>query len=225
MLGFGRSVNQKNWIVAAMLRKTVLCLAFLYASGLMEEAHGQSNAATIAAALQSWRDVCSDPNPDLALGYLMDAMATGSVDVRKACLRQVLMSDNADTLNAALRVLMTSLPVVRFRMTGEVRDSLNAYMHLVRSIQTGLIFQVADGNAQAGTATWKPAIDTPMPGETATGTMTVFGSDVHWAGIARSGSSDWSCTLTAALTEGTRIVGTFVCAARTPIPVEASLFD
>lgn len=208
-----------------MLRSAIVALGLLPAMLPLTPAHGQSNAATIAATLQSWRDVCSDPNPDLALGYLMDAVATGSVDVRKACLRQVLLSDNADVQNAALRVLMTSLPVVRFRVTGEVRDGLSSYMYLLRSIQSGLIFQVSEGNSQAGTATWKPAIDTPMPGENARGTMTVFGSDVHWAGIATSDRTDWSCTLTASLTGGTRVVGTFVCAARTPVPVEASLFD
>lgn len=208
-----------------MLRCAIIAIGLLPIALQGNLASAQSNAETIAATLQSWRDVCSDPNPDLALGYLMDAMGTGSVDVRKACLRQVLLTDNADLQNSALRVLMTSLPVVRFRVTEEIEDGLNSYLYIQRSIRTGLIFQVSDGNVQAGTATWKPAIDTPMPSETATGTMTIFGSDVHWAGIATSDRDDWSCTLSASLVEGTRLAGTFVCAARTPIPVEASLFD
>lgn len=188
-------------------------------------AAAQSNAETIAATLQSWRDACSDPNPDLALGYLMDAVATGSVDVRKACLRQVLLSDNADLQNSALRVLMTSLPVVRFRVTEEVQPSNTRFAHLVASLRTGLLFQVSDGNAQTGTAVWKPAIDAPQPGEGAAGTMTIFGSDVHWAGTAAYYGKIYPCTLMASLVEGKRLAGVFVCESNMSIPVEASLFD
>ncbi len=185
----------------------------------------QSNAETIAASLQSWRDACSDPNPDLALGYLMDAVATGSVDVRKACLRQVLLSDNADLQNSALRVLITSLPVIRFRMTEEVRPGNSRIAHLVASLKTGLLFQVSDGNAQAGTAIWRPAIDTPQPGADAAGTMTVFGSDVHWAGTAAYYGKTYPCTLTASLVEGKRLAGIFACESSVSIPVEANPFD
>jgi len=206
----------RNVFLAACLSMMILPVAPGFA---------QSNAETIAATLQSWRDACSDPNPDLALGYLMDAVATGSVDVRKACLRQVLLSDNADLQNSALRVLMTSLPVVRFRMTEEIRATTTRFAHLVASLRTGLLFQVSGGNAQAGTATWRPAIDTPQPGEEATGTMTVFGSDVHWAGTAVYNGTTYPCSLMASLVEGQRLAGVFVCESSMTIPVEANPFD
>lgn len=206
----------RNLFLAACLSMTILPASLGFA---------QSNAETIAATLQSWRDACSDPNPDLALGYLMDAVATGSVDVRKACLRQVLLSDNADLQNSALRVLMTSLPVVRFRMTEEIRPANSRIAHLIASLRTGLLFQVSDGNTQAGTATWRPAIDTPQPGEEATGTMTVFGSDVHWAGMATYYGKTYPCSLTVSLVEGQRLAGTLVCESSAPIPVEANPFD
>ena len=206
----------RNAFLAACLPMTILPTSPAFA---------QSNAETIAATLQSWRDACSDPNPDLALGYLMDAVATGSVDVRKACLRQVLLSDNADLQNSALRVLMTTLPVVRFRVTEEVKAGTTRFAHLVASLKTGLLFQVSDGNAQAGTAVGRPAGDTPQPGEEAAGTMTVFGSDVHWAGTATYYGKTYPCTLMASLVEGKRLAGFFVCESTMSIPVEASPFD
>src|SRR5690606_34477547 len=112
---------------------------------------------------------------------------------------------------SALRVLMTSLPVVRFRVTEEARSGLNRIGHMIASLRTGLLFHVSDGNTQAGTATWRPAIDTPMPGETATGTMTVFGSDLHWAGMAYYDGGTYPCSLTVSLIEGPRLAGTFIC--------------
>lgn len=192
---------------------------------LPQTALAQSEAQSIAAALQTWRDACSDPNPDLALGYLIDAVATNSVDVRKACLRQVLVSDNPDVQNAALRVLMTSVPVVRFRVTEAVKPVSNSTRKLISSIQTGLLFYSTNGNQASGTATWSPIIDTPQPVPTSTGTMTVFGSDVHWVGAAHYYASDNPCTLTAALTGGSKLVGALVCESSVTIPVEASLFD
>lgn len=185
----------------------------------------QSNAGTIAATLQSWRDACSDPNPDLALGYLIDAVATNSTDVRKTCLRQVLLSDNVDLQNAAMRVVMTSIPVVRFRMTEEIKSRNGRINHVVQSIRAGLLFYSKDGDQTLGTATWQPIVDTPRPVETATGTMTVFGSDVHWVGTANYLGNDFACSLQATLTEGTRIVGSFICESADAIPIEASLFD
>ena len=206
----------RNAFLAACLPMTILPTSPAFA---------QSNAETIAATLQSWRDACSDPNPDLALGYLMDAVATGSVDVRKACLRQVLLSDNADLQNSALRVLMTTLPVVRFRVTEEVKAGTTRFAHLVASLKTGLLFQVSDGNAQAGTAVWRPAVDTPQPGEEAAGRMTVCRGGVHWAGTATYYGKNYHCTLMASLVEGKRVAGFFVCESTMSIPVEASPFD
>lgn len=187
--------------------------------------HGQSTATSIAATLQNWRDLCSDPSPDLAFGHLIDAMATSSVDIRKACLRQILLSDNADLQNAAMRVVMTTVPAVRFRMTSEVKDGESSYMEFVQKIRTGLIFHVSEGDQQAGSATWRPAIDAPKPGEKDTGRMTVFGSDIHWAGTLANNGQSWPCRLSASLTEGTRLVGAFGCRARSLIPVEANIFD
>lgn len=207
-----------------MLQKPVLavCLAIVLVPA---QAQAQTNAGTMASELQNWRDACSDPNPDLALGHLIDAVSTNSTDVRKACLRQVLLSDNADLQNAAMRVLMTNLPVVRFRVTEEIRSGNSRINHVIQSIRTGLLFYSSDGDHAAGTAAWMPLIDTPRPVETATGTMTIFGSDVHWVGTANYHGKDYPCSLQASLAEGTRIIGSFMCESSVAIPVEASLFD
>lgn len=193
--------------------------------GLAGPAAAQSNPLDLETILQTWRDACSDPSPDRALGYLREAVNTGNIDVRKACLRQVLTSDNPDLLNAALRIMVTSLPVVRFR-TGEAeKHSNNRIQHMVDSIRGGLVFYASNGNPDAGTATWQPIIDLPERTEEATGTVTVFGKDIHWVGRASYYGGIYPCVLQATLVDGSTLSGTFTCETATQVPVTLDLFD
>jgi hypothetical protein len=99
------------------MRKVILAAALLGLATAPLPASAQSHAASIAAALQSWRHACSDPKPDLVFGYMADAIATASIEVRKACMRQVFASDNVDLRSAALRITVSSLPSIRFRVS------------------------------------------------------------------------------------------------------------
>ncbi|MFC3119449.1 hypothetical protein ACFOHS_19335 [Jhaorihella thermophila] len=137
----------------------------------------QSNAASIAAALQSWRDACSDPNPDLVIGYMTDAVATGNIDVRKACLRQVFASDNVDLRSAALRTTITALPRIRFRVSPEAKEG-----RLYPAIQTGLIFQATDGDPVTGTAKWYTLVNNVEPSDDYSGTVAVLSAGIVWKG-------------------------------------------
>jgi hypothetical protein len=187
----------------------------------------QSNAASIAAAMQSWRDACGDPNPDLALGYLVDAVATGNIDVRKACLRQILASDNSDLRSSALRVVIATLPLIRFRVGApEADDRLNSSdARIQKSISTGLVFQSSGGNADTGTATWFPLIANPAASQELQGTVTVLGSGVIWAGRAQYANIRDDCKLTAELDTETHLIGQFQCGTGYLFPVSASMLD
>jgi hypothetical protein len=190
-------------------------------------AQAQSNASSIAATMQSWRDACGDPNPDLALGYLIEAVATNSIDVRKACLRQVLASDNVDLRSSALRVTIASLPIIRFRMaeqdaTVQVNSS---DMRLRQAIVTGLVFQAANGSAETGTATWYPLVSNPTPSEELKGTVTVLGPGVIWAGRLQYANIRDDCKLTAELGADTLLEGHFQCGTGYAFGISANLLD
>lgn len=191
-----------------------------------EPSAAQTDATAVAAALQSWRDACGDPNPDLAIGYLRDALATGNIDIRKACLRQILTSDNTDTQSAALRALITSLPVIRFR----VGESQGGYVggrakEIIAVLQHGLVFNMAKGDITTGTAQWMPLVMNTTPVEAATGTVTVFGTSIHWAGQCYYDTDDFiDCKLSANLLDGTNLTGHMQIGDMT-LPVTASLFD
>lgn len=180
----------------------------------------QSNAASIAAALQSWRDACSDPNPDLVIGYVADAVATGNIDVRKACLRQVFESDNVDLRSAALRTTITALPRIRFRVSPESANS-NFY----GAIQTGLIFVAAEGELSTGTAKWYPLVRNPEPSDDYSGTVAVLGAGIVWKGLVYGPGGSALCTLSADLAEGSRLQGLFHCGNQGTYAVTADLLD
>lgn len=202
-------------------RFLVLVLAV---SGAPNAASADANA--VASALQSWRDACSDPNPDLAVGYLADALATGNIDVRKACLRQVLVSDNLDLQSAALRVLVASLPVIRFRAGTPNNGSAGGRAReIAASLQHGLVFYASNGDAATATAQWSPLVMNTAPVEAATGKVSVFGSSIHWAGSCyyREGQL-FDCQLSADLVEGGQLTGIFSLW-DLQFPVTASLFD
>lgn len=185
-----------------------------------------ADANAVAAALQSWRDACSDPNPDLAVGYLGDAMATGNIDVRKACLRQILSSDNLDVQSAALRVLVASLPVIRFR-TGKPNNGSagGRAREISASLRHGLVFYASNGDAATATAQWSPLVRNTVPLETATGRVSVFGSSIHWAGTCYYDEGEvFDCQLSADLVEGDQLTGIFLIRDM-EFPVTASLFD
>lgn len=175
-----------------------------------------------AARLEQWRQVCSDPNPDLAAGHLQSALATGDPAARKICLRATLNSDNDDLRSTALRQVIGTLPLIRFHVTVPETD---AYRYVAPYVQNGLIFHANNGDPSAGSATWQPLMENVTPHEGGTGTVNVFGSDLIWTGKAYASNRWNSCSLRASLNEGSQVTGQLICAGTTPFPVVANLLD
>lgn len=184
----------------------------------------QDTAQNTAAILQTWRTACADPNPDLAIGYLQEAMNTKNRLVNRVCLRQVLESDNADVRSTALRIVVGSVPLIQFRVSkpeGEIGNNAQLWSY----IQTGLVFQAVDGDPQNGSATWHSLVTNAQPNKNLAGQVDVFGSGLRWAGRVQIGVATNTCRLSAELTQGDAISGTFQCEAGPLFPVTASLLD
>ena len=206
------------------MRLIPLLLASLSVVTLPIITHAQT-PEEYAAGLEQWRQVCSDPNPDLAAGHLQSALASGDAAARKICLRATLGSDNEDLRSTALRQVVGTLPVIRFHVTAPEVDA-NALV--AANTQNGLLFQAKDGDPAAGSATWQPLLIGGTIHDRATGAVNVFGSDVVWAGkwTSTGGSSVWQdCSLRATLSEGSQISGQLVCEGGTPFAVQANLLD
>lgn len=174
-----------------------------------------------AARLEQWRQVCADPNPDLAAGHLQSALASGDVAARKICLRATLASDNEDLRSTALRQVVGTLPLIRFHVTPPAAD---ANRYVTPYVQNGLIFHASNGDPLAGSAAWQPLMQNVTPHDEATGTVNVFGADLIWTGKAYAGR--WvSCSLRASLAPGSQVAGQLICEGGTPFAVEANLLD
>lgn len=178
-----------------------------------------------AARLEQWRQVCSDPNPDLAAGHLQSALASGDAAARKICLRATLGSDNEDLRSTALRQVVGTLPLIRFHVT--VPDG-GANALVAANTQNGLFFRANDGDPAAGSATWQPLLIDGTTHDRATGAVNVFGSEVIWAGkwTSTGSANRWQdCSLRATLSEGSQVSGQLVCDGGTPFAVQANLLD
>lgn len=70
-------------------------------------AHAASPEET-AREIKTWRENCSDPDPDLQIGYLTAVLETKNQTMIRACLRPLLTSDNADTRNLSLRAALAT---------------------------------------------------------------------------------------------------------------------
>lgn len=190
------------------------------------EAPAQTTAADTAGVLQTWRQGCADPNPDMVIGALLKAVETGNVLVRQVCLREALASDNTDVRRTALRMIIGAAPLVRFRVTEPTEyRSERGDQELWLLIQAGLAFVAKDGNPETGTATWFPIVENSLPSEQSSGSASVLGAGLFWSGPVLLFSSLNNCKLSADLTVGDQLVGTFVCSGGSVFPVTASLLD
>ena len=70
-----------------------------------------------AASLQTWREQCSDPDPDLRLAYVESAIANKDASVQRICIRLALQSDNSDIRNLGLRAAIAATQQITFMPT------------------------------------------------------------------------------------------------------------
>lgn len=184
----------------------------------------QETAAEIAAERETWRMQCGDPNPDMATGYLVEALKGGDAGIRRICLRETLASDDQDLRSAALRIVVGNAPLIRFRVGEPESEISEADATIIAMSQTGFIFVATEGNPDAGTATWSPLGDLAGPNPNYTGPVTVLGSGVSWTGtMSLKGARQ--CRLRAELASGTELQGSLQCGDGALIPVTANLLD
>lgn len=192
-----------------------------------------------AAALKTWRAQCSEPDPDLQLGYLEEAITLNDESILRICLRQTLNSDNADTLNLALRtaiaskkrlIFETSLPpelAKAYQGVGrdkkkkeEIDDSYIAQLYSY--IANGLAFEIRDAELGSNRSLWLSIAKNSEPDDRFSGQAYAVGSKVTWTGSIWVGST-YTCDLATRIVPGSRLEGTLNCDRLWPVPVTAPL--
>ena len=201
----------------------------------------QPEAQARAASLQTWREQCSDPDPDLRLAYVEAAIATKDASVQRICVRLALQSDNADIRNLGLRAAIASTPQITFMPTmpksleadlrkgaddenfmKKVKDSLTSKLYTV--IQNGL--KMCSDNAEVGKNSflWNSlASNVELRKENASKAV-IIGSNINWSGTVNSlyGSS-LNCTINVTLTREGKLAGTLNCNDVAPMNIIADL--
>jgi hypothetical protein len=210
---------------------------FVLLAALSSEAAGQS-ATERAGSLKVWREQCNDPDIDLRIAYVEQAIESGDVTIQRICARLALESDDADIRNLGLRAAIASLSQISFdvempselaaayRDAGDDEKEINEIdgWYLARDyahLRTGLVFLVERADVNLGTSKWYPLVALTGKDDRRVGNATIIGSDLTWIGSARLSAE--ACKLDVQLEPGSMLVGTFQCERLSPFPVRAKV--
>ena len=201
----------------------------------------QPEAQARAASLQTWREQCSDPDPDLRLAYVEAAIATKDASVQRICVRLALQSDNADIRNLGLRAAIASTPQITFMPT--MPKSLEAdlrkgaddekFMDRVKHSSTSRLFdtiqnglKMCSDNAEVGKNSfqWNAlAANIELRKDRFT-KATIVGSKIVWSGLIEIfNENPHNCTINVTLTREGKLAGTLNCNDVTPMNIIADL--
>ncbi len=191
-----------------------------------------------AGELKAWREQCNDPDTDLRTAYLEAAIETGDVAVIRICVRQSLMSDDADIRNLGLRAALASVDQLLFEVTmpeevaaafkkaGKDEKQLNEISDwfMVRdwnSLRAGFGVEVEGAEVATGTSTWYPLANRAEMSNNYKGKAAVIGDQVNWTGSMALANTD--CSMNLKLSDTGTLDGVLRCSRNVPFPVSASL--
>lgn len=218
--------------------KWLLALAMAGVSMVGTTASFAQDAAERAGQLKTWREQCSDPDPDLRLAYIEAAIASGDAAVIRICVRQSLESDDADIRNLGLRAALASIDQLVFETTmppdladaikkaGDDQKKLGeiSKWYIMRdwmTVQTGFPVEIEGADVTSGKSTWYTLAGRSSRADSYSGKATVIGDKVNWVGSAQLSYND--CRMSLALTPGGELAGTLQCGQLPAIGIKASL--
>lgn len=216
-----------------------LSLACFNEAALGEEPQPEAQAR--AASLQTWREQCSDPDPDLRLAYIENAIASKDASVQRICIRLALQSDNADIRNLGLRAAIASTQQITFMPTipksleadlrkgadddnfmKKVKDSYIA--RLYDATQNGLKMCSENAEVGKGTFLWNTLAANIDLRKERYYKATIVGSKINWSGnVVISGGNVLTCTVNVALTREGKLAGKLSCEGSPPMDIIADL--
>jgi hypothetical protein len=226
-----------NSDVVRMMRR----ISGLFAAFMLTLGSSVSHSQTVqdkAGVLKTWREQCSEADPDLVLSFLQSALETGDTAIIRICLKQAGESDNDDVANLALRAAIASMPRIAFdveppaklaKMIERAGDDDAKQANVERtyekqiwnSIQTGLIFEITDADIKSGSAKWFAMPEMTKAKDPWSGKVVITGDRLTWQGQANL--SPGNCFVKVALTKGFELKGTFQCGKTMPFTIHANL--
>lgn len=196
------------------------------------------DATERAVELKTWREQCNDPDTDLRTAYLEAAIESGDVAVIRICVRQSLMSDDADIRNLGLRAALASVNQILFEVTmpeevaaaykkaGKDEKQLAEISDwfMIRdwnSLRAGFSVAVEGGEVATGTSTWYPLANRAEASDSYKGRAAIVGDKVNWTGDMALSNGD--CSMNLQLSDTGTLDGVLRCSRNIPFPISASL--
>lgn len=192
-----------------------------------------------AGELQTWREQCNDPDPDLRLAYIETAIRSEDVPIQRICIRQALESDNADIRNLGLRAAMVSVKRITFslempnkliaaykaaggdeRKQKDVEDSQTGW--LFKQLGENLSFVISKASLNEGQSVWSSLGSKSVADDYYSGTAIITGTKISWKGLIVN-SSNYVCSVDVSLKTNGKLSGILNCPRVEPISISADL--
>lgn len=207
-----------------------------YGDAKLQEVNATS--ATRAGEIKTWREQCNDPDYDLRLAYLEQALKSKDVTIERICIKAALESDNAEIKNLGLRAAVSATDKIYFSanlpeiiekeisVAGDNEDKIRKVKDSYEFrdyqwIKQGFIFYIQSASISKGDSEWYPLVKNSKPYDKTT-KANVIGDKIKW-----SGEMDFdggrTCDLNVSLATGVSLVGTLQCQDWVPYPVSAKL--
>lgn len=227
--------------LALTLTITSFCQPVFGAEAQLPGADIQPAVQARAASLQTWREQCSDPDPDLRLAYVESAIASKDASVQRICIRLALQSDNADIRNLGLRAAIAAIPQITFMPTmpksleAELRKGADDdnFMSKVKNSSPSRLYdatqnglKMCSDNAEVGKNTflWNTLAANVDLRKDYYFKATIIGSKINWSGyVAIPDGNPLICTVNVALTREGKLAGKLSCNGTPPMDIIADL--
>ncbi len=228
----------------SLVQKIIVCYMVVFVCAI-HAAYAQDqvgNAQTRAGELQTWREQCSDPNPDLQLAYIEGAIESGDVSVQRICIRQALESDNADVRNLGLRAALAATQQITFftempkglaaayKAAGDDEQKLKKIAdtttdRIYRPIRNGMIVIVESAAIEKGQSTWFVLCENSKAVDYYSGKALVTGDNINWIGDIKilGGNTSKKCTMAVSALAGGKLQGVLDCEDAEPFAISADL--
>jgi hypothetical protein len=195
-----------------------------------------------AAELKNWQEQCNDPDYDLRLAYIEQAIETNDMSIKRICIRTALESDNGDIKNLGLRAAIAATDRIHFNVelpeklledlkkAEKDEEKLNRlkqgsdYLNY-SSLNQGLSFMIEGASVSKGAYEWYPLADNAQPDKIFKGRADIVGSSVKWTGNMLLRNSASSCDLNVKLLPGGILEGFIqIKNSSFPLRVKANLY-
>lgn len=198
-----------------------------------------TTAADRAGDLKLWRERCNDPDPDLRLAYIEEAIVAKDSPAQRICIKTALESDNHEIRNLGLRAAIAITPQITFTvgMPPALAAALESVNHDEKAIkqtkafqvyeywtrlQGGLVFMIEGAKANSPSSVWYSMTSQSSKSDSRKGNAVVTGNRLVWVGTSGLSAMS-SCTLNVILGSGGELKGTFQISDEPPFPIVATL--